>query len=108
MYDSRDVVTHGVCVGIRLQLAVREQRDLAIDKLRESYAPKLQRIEESIRKAEQVVAREQEQAKGAKLQTAISLGATLLSRVDITGPKNQPAPGTPAGPAVSAGSESGS
>ena len=64
---------------VRLQLAAREQRDQAIDKLRESYAPKLQRIEESIRKAEQAVEREQEQAKGAKLQTAISLGATLLS-----------------------------
>ena len=64
---------------VRLQLAAREQRDQAIDKLRESYAPKLQRIEESIRKAEQAVEREQEQAKGAKLQTAISFGATLLS-----------------------------
>jgi hypothetical protein len=64
---------------VRLQLAAREQRDSAIDKLRESYGPKLQRIEESIRKAEQAVEREQEQAKGAKLQTAISLGATLLS-----------------------------
>jgi hypothetical protein len=64
---------------VRLQLAAREQRDQAIDKLRQSYAPKLQRIEEGIRKAEQAVEREQEQAKGAKLRTAISLGATLLS-----------------------------
>ena len=64
---------------VRLQQAAREHRDHAIEKLRESYAPRLLRVEESIRKAQQAVEREQEQAKGAKLQTAISFGATLLS-----------------------------
>ncbi|MHB9149310.1 MAG: ATP-binding protein [Thermoleophilia bacterium] len=64
---------------VRLQQAAREQRDLAIERLRESYAPKLLRAEEAIRKAQQAAEREQEQAKGAKLQTAISFGATLLS-----------------------------
>lgn len=64
---------------VRLQQAAREQRDQAIERLRESYAPKLLRAEEGIRKAQQAVEREQEQAKGAKLQTAISFGATLLS-----------------------------
>ena len=48
-------------------------------KLRQKYAPKMEQLNERKRRAEQAVAREAEQAKGQKLQTAISFGATLLS-----------------------------
>jgi Helicase HerA, central domain len=64
---------------VRLQQLGREQRDEAVEKLRRKYAPKLEQLEERKRRAEQAVARESEQAKGQKVQTAISFGATLLS-----------------------------
>jgi hypothetical protein len=56
----------------------REQRDAAVEKLRGQYAPKLRRLEEKVRNAEQVVEREEGQSRGAKVQTAISAGATIL------------------------------
>ena len=57
----------------------RERRDAAVDKLREQYATKLRKLEEKVRNAEQVVQREEGQARGAQLQTAISAGATILT-----------------------------
>jgi hypothetical protein len=56
----------------------REQRDAAVEKLRQQYAPKLARAEEKLRNALQVVAREKDQARAAQVQTAISVGATIL------------------------------
>ena len=64
---------------VRLQQLAREKRDEAVEKLRRKYAPKFEQLEERKRRAEQVVQREMEQAKGQKFQTAISVGATLLS-----------------------------
>jgi len=64
---------------VRLQQQAREQRDEAAEKLRQKYAPRIAALEEKKRRAEQAVEREAEQAKGQKLQTAISFGATLLS-----------------------------
>ena len=64
---------------VRLQQIAREKRDEAVEKLRRKYAPKFEQLEERKRRAEQAVEREREQAKGQKLQTAISVGATLLS-----------------------------
>jgi hypothetical protein len=64
---------------VRLQQLAREQRDEAVEKLRQKYAPKFEVLEDRKRRAEQAVEREAEQAKGQKMQTAISFGATLLS-----------------------------
>jgi len=64
---------------VRLQQLAREERDEAVEKLRQKYAPKFAQLEERKRRAEQAVAREAEQAQGQKVQTAISFGATLLS-----------------------------
>lgn len=64
---------------VRLQQIAREKRDEAVERLRRKYAPKFEQLEERKRRAEQMVEREREQAKGQKLQTAISVGATLLS-----------------------------
>jgi hypothetical protein len=64
---------------IRLQQHAREQRDQAVESLRQKYAPKIAQLEEKRRRAEQAVERESEQAKNQKIQTAISFGATLLS-----------------------------
>ena len=64
---------------VRLQQIAREKRDEAVEKLRRKYALKFEQLEERKRRAEQTVEREREQAKGQKFQTAISVGATLLS-----------------------------
>jgi hypothetical protein len=63
---------------VRLQESMREARDQAKEKLRQKYAPKIAALEERRRKAEQAVARESEQATQQGLQTAISVGATIL------------------------------
>jgi hypothetical protein len=64
---------------LRMQQFAREQRDNAVEKLRQRYAPKIAKLEEKKRHAEQAFEREAEQAKSQKYQTAISFGATLLS-----------------------------
>jgi len=64
---------------IRITQAVRELRDGEVDKLRDKYTVKIKALQEKIRKSEQAVEREQEQAKQQKMQTAISFGATVLS-----------------------------
>ena len=63
---------------IRLQEALREQRDAAADKLRAKVAPKAAALGERLRIAEQAVERESGQAKQQKMQAAISFGATVL------------------------------
>jgi hypothetical protein len=64
---------------IRLQQTAREKRDAQVERLRQKYAPKIAVLEEKKRRAEQAVEREAEQAKGQKMQTAISFGSTILS-----------------------------
>jgi hypothetical protein len=70
---------------IRLQQIAREKRDILVERVRTKYATKIAGIEEKIRKAEQTVDREKEQAKEQKLQAVISFGATLLTA--LTGRK---------------------
>ena len=63
---------------VRLQTSTREQRDQALAKLRQKYATKLMSLDDRILRAEQAVARESEQATQQKLQTGLSIGATVL------------------------------
>jgi len=62
----------------RLNQSSREGRDRALEALRRKYAPRQAALEEKLRRARQAVARESDQATGQKLQTAISVGATLM------------------------------
>jgi len=62
----------------RIQHTGRESRDAAVEKLRQQYAPKVARLQEKARKAEEAVGKEQQQASQQKLQTAVSIGATML------------------------------
>jgi hypothetical protein len=55
-----------------------EKRDLALEKLRKRYAPKVARLQERIRRSEQRVERERSQYQQQKMQTVVSVGATLL------------------------------
>lgn len=66
---------------MRLSDRARQERDLQVEKLRKKYASKFLSIRERIRKAELTVEREREQARGATLQTAISVGTTVLSAI---------------------------
>ena len=63
---------------VRLQESTRQDRDRAAEALRQKYAPRQAALQERRRRAEQAVARESEQAKQQGLQTAISVGATIL------------------------------
>ena len=63
---------------IRTQQATRELRDGQVETLRARFAPKVARLEEKRRKAQEQVEREQQQVSQQKVQTAVSLGATML------------------------------
>jgi hypothetical protein len=62
----------------RLAVAAREQRDAAADKLRAKYAPKVQTLEERLRRARQAVEVQKEQSRAAKMGTALSVGSAIL------------------------------
>jgi len=63
----------------RLALLLREARDTRIEKLRDSYAPKLAALQDRLARAQARVERERAQLSQQKLQTAVSIGATILS-----------------------------
>jgi hypothetical protein len=63
---------------VRLQQGARERRDEAADRLRQKYAPRLASLEERLRRARQTVDREKQEVTQAGVQTAISIGATVL------------------------------
>ncbi|HET8946231.1 MAG TPA: DUF87 domain-containing protein [Candidatus Polarisedimenticolia bacterium] len=63
---------------VRLRDLLRERRDAEIEKLRARYAPKLAALQEQARRADQRVEREQAQFQQQTMQTAISVGATVL------------------------------
>ena len=63
---------------IRLQQSAREERDRQIERLRVKYVTRINSLQDRIRRAEQTVEREREQAKQQKVQTAISFGTTVL------------------------------
>jgi hypothetical protein len=63
---------------IRVGDALRSARDEAVDGIRRKFAAKHAALTERLRRAEGAVARESEQASHQKLQTVVSVGATLL------------------------------
>ena len=65
---------------VRLQQAAREQRDLRIEKLRKTYAPKLRSLQDRIRRAEQRVQREQSQYSHSKMAICYFKMAQVLKR----------------------------
>jgi hypothetical protein len=63
---------------VRLQQMGRERRDELLERLRQRYATRIASLQERIRRAAQATEREKEQARQQKLQTAISVGVTLM------------------------------
>ena len=66
---------------IRLQVIAHEARDAKIETLRGKYATKLSALAERLRRAEQAVAREEQQATQARTDSMISIGGALLGAV---------------------------
>jgi hypothetical protein len=66
---------------IRLSQGGREQRDAQVEKLRQKYAPKIAALEERIRKAQIRVEKEQSQATQQTMNTALSVGASILGAI---------------------------
>jgi len=64
---------------IRLGEAAREERDRQAEKLEARYASKVEKIQARVTRAELTLAREREQASSSKLDTAVSIGETLIS-----------------------------
>jgi hypothetical protein len=62
----------------RMAQALREKRDIEAGRLRAKYAPRLQTLGDQLRRAQERVEREKAQAGQQKLQTVLSVGATLL------------------------------
>jgi hypothetical protein len=62
----------------RVDVLLREQRDAALDKLKAKFAPKVQTLEEKIRKAQQTIEVQENQAKNAQFGTLLSAGAAVL------------------------------
>jgi hypothetical protein len=59
-------------------LALREKRDEAIENLRRKFAPKMTSLEDQIRRARERVERERSQLKEQKVNTALSVGTSIL------------------------------
>jgi hypothetical protein len=66
---------------VRLQALASEQRDQEIAKLRKRYASKATTLEDRLLRAQQAIAREQEQASKKTLDTAVSIGTAILGAV---------------------------
>jgi len=63
---------------VRVQDAARSARDAAVDAVRQKYAARQAALAERLRRAQAAEARESEQSTQQKLQTAVSIGATLV------------------------------
>ncbi|MDP2052258.1 MAG: DUF853 family protein [Acidobacteriota bacterium] len=63
---------------VRLGHEAREARDAALSTVRAKYAPKLTTLQDRVRRAEQAVQVQSEQASGAKVSAAVSIGATIF------------------------------
>ena len=63
---------------IRLQTAAHEQRDAELEKLKKRYQPKLATLMDQKRRAEERVGREKSQYRQQQLNTAVSMGASIL------------------------------
>ena len=65
----------------RLAQALREQRDREVAKLREKHAAKLKSLEDRLRRAADRVEREKAQYTQRKLDTAVSIGTSILGAI---------------------------
>jgi hypothetical protein len=62
----------------RVALVLREKRDAAVEALRRKYAPKLTTLEDQLRRGQDRIERERSQLSDQKLNTALSVGTSIL------------------------------
>jgi hypothetical protein len=62
----------------RLQQTAREDRDAAVEAIRQKYAAKVASLNDRILRAQQKVEKEQQQATGQKVQAALQMGGAIL------------------------------
>ncbi len=62
----------------RVDLALRERRDVEVEKLRKKYAPKMTTLQDQVRRANEKIEREKAQYGQQKMSSVLSAGATLL------------------------------
>jgi hypothetical protein len=65
----------------RVVLAMTEERDLEVEKLRARFADRMESLQSKLNTASERVEREQSQLRDRKLQTAVTLGTSLLGAV---------------------------
>jgi hypothetical protein len=63
---------------IRLDHAAREERELRKAKLEQKYRSKIETIEDRLRRGQQTVEKEKEQASSQTMQSVLSIGSTVL------------------------------
>lgn len=64
--------------SIRLQQAAREQRDREVDELEKKFAPKLDKVQEKIRREQRELSRDEEEHQNRKTSEIVGLGQTML------------------------------
>ena len=62
----------------RLTQAVREKRDLEVEKIRRKYSSRFSTLRNRLMRAQQTIDREAEQSRSRKIQTAVSFGTAIL------------------------------
>jgi len=62
----------------RLALAAREKRDAAVAELRKKWQAKLLQLQDQVRRADERRVREQSQLSQQKMQTAVTIGSSIL------------------------------
>ncbi len=63
---------------VRLRQTAREQRDARVETLKARYGPRVAALQERIRRAEQALAVQQEQASSAQMSGVLSIGSALI------------------------------
>lgn len=63
---------------VRLTTAAHEARDEAVAALRQKFGPKLAMLEERVRKAQQMVEKQQQESTQSKVQTGLSIATSVL------------------------------
>lgn len=70
---------------IRVQQAVREQRDGEVEKLRRKYATEFQKLETKLYREQQELARDQATYEGRKREELLSAGESIISVLGVFG-----------------------
>ncbi len=66
---------------VRVKQVMTEARDREIEKIRSKYGPKLERLQERMRKAQQRIEKEKSQANNSIIQAVLTLGSSILGAI---------------------------